>query len=752
MIRCKEKLWKILLILFMTICMVIANTLTVYPISKDNNTTVEIKSNYYYEHKEIIGSNRYETGYKVVEESEKTKNIIVISSMVDGLCASSLTGILDASILPINPKKISENAKKTIEKAEQVYVIGGYDVIPRSFENQFKNIKINRISGKNRFETSKKIAQKIGKYNEAYIVNGISGEADAMSIASVAAREKSPVILTRKYTSSVEKKEGVNYTVIGGTAVISENIQKKFDASRISGEDRYETNREVINTYYPGKTTRYFTNGETLIDAIAGSSISKNNGMVFINEKKNHDMLEYKNTVQIGGLPFEIKFINTSTPGTGIPPVINPPIERTEIVNSSDINIYISRIIRNQAVSKIVFDFVDEKEFEEKGSILEGAGGKVYNDVKGYVDNETIYIVSPKVIKISENIQEMFAYHTQIESIDLTNLDTSNVVDMSYLFCQDRDLKEVKFGKYFDTSSVENMSEMFFLCENLISLDLRNFDTSKVTDMRGMFFECTNLISLDLRSFDTSKVTNMYGMFYACKSLTSLNLSSFDTSKVTNMNGIFSLCEKLGSIKLSNFDTSKVVNMGGMFYACKSLTNLDLSSFDTSSVENMSIMFSDCISLTSLDLSNFDTSKVTNMLRMFSGCKSLVSLDLSNFNTSKVLSMQEMFSDCTSLTSLDLRNFDTSSVENMSNMFSDCKVLGSVEPVELTIMNETTTVINLISSTCEKKNPSGTNFIIKSGSEEVDKVWSDITQTILISIEDEVKQYIKFVEYQPTEV
>lgn len=100
----------------------------------------------------------------------------------------------------------------------------------------------------------------------------------------------------------------VNVTRIGGTNAISEKLEKDFDAHRIAGATRYETNKQVLKTFYSKSTTRYFTNGETLIDALSGASLSKYNGITFINKKKNLDLIKDIDTVQIGGLPFNIEF------------------------------------------------------------------------------------------------------------------------------------------------------------------------------------------------------------------------------------------------------------------------------------------------------------------------------------------------------------------------------------------------------------------------------------------------------------
>ena len=205
-------------------------------------------------------------------------------------------------------------------------------------------------------------------------------------------------------------------------------------------------------------------------------------------------------------------------------------------------------------------------------------------------------------------------------------------------------------------------------------LDIR----SQGRDMSNMFYSCSGLTSLDLSGFDTSAVTSMSTMFCDCRSLTSLDLSSFNTSAVTSMSSMFSDCYLLTSLNLSGFDTSAVTDMASMFSGCSSLTSLDLTGFNTSAVTIMGEMFNGCKGLTSLDLSGFDTSAVTGMSSMFFGCSSLTSLDLTGFDTSAVMYMGEMFGDCSGLTSLDLSGFDTSAVRVMGNIFSGCSGLTSL--------------------------------------------------------------------------
>ena len=148
----------------------------------------------------------------------------------------------------------------------------------------------------------------------------------------------------------------------------------------------------------------------------------------------------------------------------------------------------------------------------------------------------------------------------------------------------------------------------------------------------GIKFSNSTFSAVPFTLICDSGVTNMSNMFYNCNYLATLDLSNFNTSKVTNMSNMFSTCFKLTTLDVSNFNTSKVTHMGNMFYSCQTLTSLDLSNFNTNKVTHMGYMFFLCKTLTTLDLSNFDTSKVTDMSYMFTACDSLTTVKVINCN------------------------------------------------------------------------------------------------------------------------
>ena len=277
-----------------------------------------------------------------------------------------------------------------------------------------------------------------------------------------------------------------------------------------------------------------------------------------------------------------------------------------------------------------------------------------------------------------------------------------------------------------------NSREMFYpesveqKIRNILEIDLSNFNTSNVTDMSYMFYGMSNLTTLDLSNFNTSQVTDMKYMFTYMFNLTTLDLSSFNTFKVTDMNHMFSATRNLTTLNLSNFDTSKVINMQYMFSGMFNLTTLNLSNFDTSKVTDMRAMFGGMHSLTALNLSNFDTSKVTDMSHMFFGMRNVTTLDLSNFDTSKVTDMSRMFSDMHNVTTLDLSNFDTSNVTDMSFMFypqDEDKLKDKLETIYVNNDFNTAKLINFIWMFRDRKKLRGGNGSFLTNPAAADKSW-----------------------------
>lgn len=322
----------------------------------------------------------------------------------------------------------------------------------------------------------------------------------------------------------------------------------------------------------------------------------------------------------------------------------------------------------------------------------------------------------------------MFCGCNNLEKVDISSLNTSNVTSMESMFRGCSSLKRLDLSS-FDTTNVKNFSSMFYECANLMSLDLSSFNTSTATDMCSMFRYCSKLNNLVLTSFDTRNVTEMVLMFDCCYKLTEIDITSFDTSKVIDSSGMFCQCPKLELIIFNMINMKPIKSIVKEFprnsyfkinredkVVCKYLSKLgktfyykDLFDGHNNSIsvcykrqnctklsdEDFSIlsdlgkyydsisfksMFSNCSQLVTLDFPKIAlASKVHDMSYMFFNCSSLTHLDVSKLDTSKVKNMSYMFDECSSLTALDLKSFKTSEVTDMSYMFDECSSLNSLD-------------------------------------------------------------------------
>lgn len=267
-------------------------------------------------HEKLVGKDRYETAAMIADQMGNYETAILVNSdksLADGLSASSLAGKENAPILLAKQNKLPEATVKRLEDVKKVYIIGGEKAIGKEVEDKLAGKEVVRIEGKDRIDTSKRVAELLGDYKKAFVVNGIKGEADAMSVAAVAAREKAPIILTNGKTISNVKKDAYHY-VIGGEKIMSNEIDKYLDANldkfngaaiyeSISGENRYDTNDRIMKEFYSKSNKIYFTEGTKLVDALTVAPLAKNDGVAFVSEKSDKEFLKDRSTlVQVGGV------------------------------------------------------------------------------------------------------------------------------------------------------------------------------------------------------------------------------------------------------------------------------------------------------------------------------------------------------------------------------------------------------------------------------------------------------------------
>ena len=277
----------------------------------------------------LAGANRYETAAKIAEEyagltgdnvalnNSDDVNIVLVNgnALVDGLAASPLASakantisgdkvsapilLTESNELPKATKAYLKEVLKNVEVGDldrvTVNLVGGESVLNKSLERELKGLGFNveRFGGDNREETSLEVAEAIGNTNSAFVV-GADGEADAMSIASVAAELKTPIIVAKRggiSEDAVYELKNKVVTIVGGESVVTDTELNdiKAEASgvlRVFGSNRQATNAEVINKYYKsgfaGKAENVIVakdgqnNKSELVDALAAANFASN--------------------------------------------------------------------------------------------------------------------------------------------------------------------------------------------------------------------------------------------------------------------------------------------------------------------------------------------------------------------------------------------------------------------------------------------------------------------------------------------
>ena len=286
----------------------------------------------------LAGNNRYETAVSIAKEqvgleslaatSANETNIVLVNggSLVDGLAAAPLAAHLTAGTgdstkaAPILlteadglPKATKEYLKELIgnksikDVKTKIHLVGGTAVLSKELENELRGygFKIKRYNGDNREETSLKVAEAIGNTTSAFIV-GANGEADAMSIAPVAADNTNSATGNKVTPIIVSKNGGISddalstldnkaITVIGGEKAVSaedyEAIKEAVDKDnpsnttaavrRIFGANRKATNAAIINTFYGNsfggtvKTKKVIVaKDNVLVDALTAANLA----------------------------------------------------------------------------------------------------------------------------------------------------------------------------------------------------------------------------------------------------------------------------------------------------------------------------------------------------------------------------------------------------------------------------------------------------------------------------------------------
>lgn len=271
--------------------------------------------------------------FKLVEdktEKESLTDTVILANgykFTDVLTSTVLGNEKKAPILLTNTENIKEDTMKEIERLnpKEIIISGGNASVSSDIEKELKdkNYEVNRVSGKDRYETAKVVGEEvreITKVNDKVILADGTNFPDVITMSTLASQNHTPILLTEPSQlenttdKTIKDWKVKDITIGGGNGSVSENIEKELKkdkkVSRIGGVDRYETAslvaKEVVGIT-GNKTDSILVNGMDFPDGITINSMAgKLNAPIYLTNPKElpeitrKDMKDVKN-VLIGG-------------------------------------------------------------------------------------------------------------------------------------------------------------------------------------------------------------------------------------------------------------------------------------------------------------------------------------------------------------------------------------------------------------------------------------------------------------------
>ena len=286
--KCTKKLALVVMISF--ICLSLFFSITdKYVYAGDNTTQVQ----------RISGADRIETALEIAAYGWNRSDKVVLArydAFPDALSGTPLAAAYEAPVLLTRPDSLPSPVKGKIMdlEAREVIILGGEGAISENVAEEIKELDINisRIGGKDRYETSKKIADALvearGRAAREAVVAFGHDFPDALAVGSYAADQGMPILLVDKDRIPSSTQNALNEVdrtvVVGGEAVISEQVKEKLPTpTRIAGEDRYETVSLLIKELDMALEKAFLATGMEFADALSGSALAaRENGSILL--------------------------------------------------------------------------------------------------------------------------------------------------------------------------------------------------------------------------------------------------------------------------------------------------------------------------------------------------------------------------------------------------------------------------------------------------------------------------------------
>ena len=181
----------------------------------------------------------------------------------------------------------------------------------------------------------------------------------------------------------------------------------------------------------------------------------------------------------------------------------------------------IEKILINKG-SKFINNKIKVKSREQLQSII----------LERYNNNSSFVDLSDIDISELDDLTSIFYGLYEMEVVDISGWDTSNVTIMDYTFSRCKKLKKIIGIENLDVSKLEDTQGMFDLCVSLVELDLTNWNPKLLRKTRYMFYSCSNLkIIKNIENWQLPNIMDVSSMFHDCTKL-DVDLSNWDLTNV----------------------------------------------------------------------------------------------------------------------------------------------------------------------------------------------------------------------------
>jgi len=248
----------------------------------------------------VAGSDRFATSAAISQQAFPTGEIgagvpvVFVASganFPDALSAGPVVSQLGGPVLLTAPTSLPEVVRAEIVRLqpERIVVIGGTGAISNAVFTQLQSLApTERISGANRYETSRNVTRYGFEGSGAAVAYVAGGEnfADALAAGAAAGSRNAPIVLVPGRASSVDAAtldllQDLRVTriiVVGGVGAISAGVESALSTvapvDRLSGVDRIATARAVNVEAFDEADTVYLAYAFNFPDALGGGVLA----------------------------------------------------------------------------------------------------------------------------------------------------------------------------------------------------------------------------------------------------------------------------------------------------------------------------------------------------------------------------------------------------------------------------------------------------------------------------------------------